>query len=37
MDIDEVWCAMDPVAAVGLGGIVVVAHSSTIDDPEEPK
>ena len=27
----------DSVAAVGLGGIVVVAHCSTIDDPEESK
>jgi hypothetical protein len=27
----------DPYVAVGLGGIVVVAHSLTIDDPEESK
>ena len=31
----KVW--NDPVAAVGLGGIVVVADCSTIDDPEESK
>ena len=28
---------IDPVVAMGLGGIVVAAHSSTIDDPAESK